>query len=149
MSELSKPDRRRFLRDSSAAIFSLGAFGSIGSRADVQKRFDYIVVGSGAGGGPLVVNLAKAGKAVLLLEAGDASENNNFRVPAFWGASTEDPTYAWNFYGKQNSKYDRENSNYTADKGVLYPRAATLGGCTAHNAMITMYHENSDWENIA
>jgi choline dehydrogenase len=33
--------------------------------------YDYIVIGSGAGGGPLACNLAKAGYQVLLLEAGD------------------------------------------------------------------------------
>jgi len=32
---------------------------------------------------------------------------------------------------------------------VLYPRAATLGGCTAHNAMILVYPHNSDWDDIA
>ncbi len=35
--------------------------------------FDYIIVGSGAGGGPLAANLAKMGFKVLLLEAGDDS----------------------------------------------------------------------------
>ena len=34
-------------------------------------------------------------------------------------------------------------------KGVLYPRAGTLGGCTAHNAMITLYPDNSDFDGIA
>ena len=33
--------------------------------------------------------------------------------------------------------------------GVLYPRAGTLGGCTAHNAMILVYPHNADWDRIA
>ncbi|KAK6524072.1 hypothetical protein TWF694_005735 [Orbilia ellipsospora] len=34
-------------------------------------------------------------------------------------------------------------------KGILYPRAGTLGGCSAHNALITVYPHDSDWNNIA
>ena len=33
--------------------------------------------------------------------------------------------------------------------GVYYPRAGTLGGCTAHNAMIFVYPHNADWDYIA
>jgi choline dehydrogenase-like flavoprotein len=33
--------------------------------------------------------------------------------------------------------------------GVLYPRAGTLGGCTAHNAMILVYPHCADWDEIA
>lgn len=33
--------------------------------------------------------------------------------------------------------------------GILYPRAGTLGGCTAHNAMITVYPNDADWQQIA
>ena len=32
---------------------------------------------------------------------------------------------------------------------MLYPRAATLGGCTAHNAMIFVLPHDSDWDGIA
>jgi choline dehydrogenase len=32
---------------------------------------------------------------------------------------------------------------------VFYPRAGTLGGCTAHNAMILLYPHNADWDGIA
>ena len=34
-----------------------------------RTPFDYLVVGSGAGGGPLAARLARAGKRVLLIEA--------------------------------------------------------------------------------
>jgi len=32
--------------------------------------------------------------------------------------------------------------------GILYPRSGTLGGCSAHNALITIYPHESDWSNI-
>jgi choline dehydrogenase len=32
--------------------------------------------------------------------------------------------------------------------GVLYPRAGTLGGCATHNALVTIYAHDSDWEYI-
>ena len=34
-------------------------------------------------------------------------------------------------------------------EGILYPRAGTLGGCTAHNAMILMAPHDTDWDGIA
>src|SRR5207244_5501137 len=34
-------------------------------------------------------------------------------------------------------------------EGIWYPRAGTLGGCTAHNAMITITPQDSDWNAIA
>jgi len=44
-----------------------------------NKTYEYIVVGSGPGGGPLASNLARAGHSVLLLEAGD-DQTENFNV---------------------------------------------------------------------
>ena len=41
-----------------------------------NATYEYIVVGSGPGGGPLAANLARAGHSVLLLEAGDDQGKN-------------------------------------------------------------------------
>src|SRR5262249_52172892 len=39
---------------------------------------------------------------------------------------------------------------YRAEQGgVFYPRAGTLGGCTAHNALMTVVPHDSDWDHIA
>src|SRR3712207_8295055 len=69
-----------------------------------NAEYDYIVVGSGAGGGPLAANLAKAGFRVLLMEAGGdpCSDNETGRLmyegPIFHGLSTEYKPCAWDFF---------------------------------------------------
>ena len=125
------------------------------------ETYDFIVVGSGAGGGPLASNLVKAGFRVLLLEAGgDAllDENGNeierltYSVPAFHARSTEDDDLRWSFYVKHYTDPERQKRDSKYDDhygGVLYPRAGTLGGCTAHNALILVYPFESDWDVLA
>src|SRR5437762_3493677 len=71
--------------------------------------FDYIIVGSGAGGGPLAANLARRGFTVLLLEAGgdSCSECDTgrlmYEVPIFHGLSTEYEGCSWNFFVRHYS----------------------------------------------
>ena len=160
-----------------------------------ETRYDYIVVGSGAGGGTVAARLAEAGKRVLLLEAGgdpihlqgaDAvdPENNrlpeDYQVPVFHAISSENNAMKWDFFvdhysdperRKRDPKYSDDWSQESeppkdpvlgkggrpdvavgpVDKparGILYPRAGTLGGCTAHNAMITVYPHNADWDYV-
>ncbi|MBB3609861.1 GMC oxidoreductase [Rhizobium sp. BK602] len=131
--------------------------------------FDYIVVGSGAGGGPLAARLALSGRRVLLIEAGtdpaiddSAKPREVYDVPAYNGAATEDEVTSWDFSvrhydsnAKQraDSKYDpaRDPSQHgeTGKGGIFYPRAAALGGCTSHHAMIIIRPNDSDWDDIA
>ena len=120
--------------------------------ASGTDAFDYIVVGSGAGGGPLAANLALAGYRVLLLEAGGDDDSYDYQVPAFHARASEDERYAWNYFVRHyadDTRQRRDGKFVSAENGVLYPRCATLGGCTAHNAMIVLYPHNSDWDYIA
>jgi choline dehydrogenase len=117
-----------------------------------EEIFDYVVVGSGAGGGPVSCRLALAGYRVLILEAGGTDEPLVYQVPAFHGLATEEPALRWDFFVRHYADETEQalDSKYVPNrKGVFYPRAATLGGCTAHNAMITVYPHNSDWKHIA
>ena len=124
---------------------------------DQASDYDYIVVGSGAGGGPLAANLAKAGYRVLLMEAGGDEESYNYKVPCFHAEATEDDDFRWSYYVRHfaDDAQQRRDPKFVtvADgverNGILYPRAGTLGGCTAHNAMILVCPHNSDWDSIA
>ncbi|KAK4121572.1 GMC oxidoreductase [Parathielavia appendiculata] len=129
--------------------------------------YEYIVVGSGAGGGPLAARLALAGHKTLLIEAGDdQGTSTNYTVPAYHARVSEDEQLAWNFFVRHyaddarqardwKTSYDTPDGNiYTGInpppgsrmKGVLYPRTGTLGGCTAHNALVAVYPYQSDFE---
>ncbi len=125
-----------------------------------MSDFDYIIIGSGAGGGPLAANLARSGSTVLLLEAGADScaatdmGRMMYEVPIFHGLSTEYPGCAWNYFVRHYTDDARQarDSKVVKRDGrdwIWYPRAGTLGGCTAHNAMITVVPQDDDWNYIA
>ncbi len=122
------------------------------SRPPAPVIAEYVIVGSGAGGGPLAVRLAQAGHSVVVIEAGGDADGLTYDVPAFHAYATEDERMRWDFFVRH---YDDEDAQRRDDKyrpeqgGVLYPRAATVGGCTAHNAMITVYPNDQDWDSIA
>ena len=135
-----------------------------------QADAEYVVVGSGAGGGTLAARLAEEGRTVVLLEAGSDSRAcedagapggerlpDDYDVPAFHCFASENAAMKWDFWvrhyqddarQRQDEKYREEWDGRRVD-GVLYPRAAALGGCTTHNAMILMYPHQEDWDGIA
>ena len=122
--------------------------------AQPSPRFDadYIVVGSGAGGGTVAARLAEAGYSVLVLEAGSDPKSTDYDVPGFHPRSTENAQMRWDFFVQHYSDPERakRDPKYIAEHGgVWYPRAGTLGGCTSHNALILVYPSNSDWDQIA
>ena len=115
---------------------------------------------SGAGGGTVAARLAEAGYSVVLLEAGGDPRDvarADYDVPAFNARATENPELRWDFFvrhydndeqQRRDCKYREMHDGKRVD-GVLYPRAATLGGCTAHNALIFVYPHDSDWNELA
>jgi choline dehydrogenase len=131
------------------------------SASAAVNEYDYIVVGSGPGGGTVASNLARANYSVLLLDAGDQSTaNTNDQYPA---------QITWDFFVKHYAdERQLKNSHLTwrtkegsywvgRDNppsgakllGVYYPRGATVGGSSMINAMVTFLPADSDWNYIA
>jgi choline dehydrogenase-like flavoprotein len=139
----------------------------VGKTGSHSADCEYVVVGSGAGGGTVAARLAENGCRVVLLEAGgDPRELSgddpvepgtnrlpvDYDVPAFHAFASENSAIRWDFFVRhyEDQQLQQIDPNYVASEdGVLYPRAATLGGCTAHNAMILVCPHNSDWDEIA
>lgn len=118
--------------------------------ADVaNKTYDFVVIGSGPGGGPLAANLAVAGHSVLLLEAGeDHGDTLVQRVPELYPQAIHVPDQRWDFFVRYHANDDLHNNyeyftwrtsngSYHVGQspppgserlGAYYPRAGTLGG---------------------
>lgn len=87
---------------SRVAALALLTAGLAGAQA---TEYDFVVIGSGPGGGPLAVNLAKAGYSVFLMEAGDAS------VPTGFGQYP--PSVTWDFFVNHYPEDDPRNNQYS------------------------------------
>jgi choline dehydrogenase len=140
--------------------------------APAAKAYDYIVVGSGPGGGPLAADLARAGYSTLLLEAGDDQlENPTYSELQNFLEAGSDGHSRWDFWIRHSSNdtHEREYEFYTyrttdggfysgldglgppagaVPLGKHYPRAATLGGCAMHNAGVSSLAQDDDWNII-
>lgn len=119
---------------------------------DVTSTHDVVIVGSGAGGGPLAANLAHAGLRVLLLEAGDDHPCPYYDVPVFHAHASEHADVRWDYFVRHyaDGAQQHRDSKFVPERdGVLYPRGGTLGGSTAVSAMITIAVHHGDWDHIA
>ena len=155
---------------SASLVAAVPTFPNAKATREADDEFDYVIVGSGAGGGPLACRLAIAGYKTLLLEAGgDPTGNVNISVPAYQAVVTQDPTLRWDIFvnhykdqnrAKRDPKYVYETGPYqyhvgpnppsgAREKGILYPRGSGLGGSVTHNALIWITPHKRDFDTIA
>ncbi|KAK0625454.1 hypothetical protein B0T17DRAFT_617544 [Bombardia bombarda] len=134
-----------------------------------EPSYDYIVVGSGPGGGPLACDLARAGYSTLLIEAGgDEGENPTYADLANFNEAANDEATRWDFWVKHSDDPERElkfghttwdtgdGTFYVGTEppegakhlGIQYPRAAVLGGCAMHNGAVCTLPQDEDWNII-
>ncbi|KAI0815799.1 choline dehydrogenase [Xylaria sp. FL0064] len=135
-----------------------------------KKEYEYIVVGSGAGGSPVAANLARAGHSVLLIDAGgDYGHLRQVESPALANPASERNEVTWGFFTRHYENEtmalkDRKVTYLTPDGeyysgrdvpegskmlGNFYPRYGGLGGCTEHNALVGLLPTVNDFGYIA
>ncbi|CAG8954070.1 hypothetical protein HYFRA_00009171 [Hymenoscyphus fraxineus] len=135
-----------------------------------DATYEYVIVGSGPGGGPLAANLARAGHSVLLLDAGD-DQSDNPNITSTWNFinAYEAPNTRWDFWVAHSDDEEKEKkylhttwrktdgSFYVgldppegAERlGVWYPRAGMLGGCAMNNGANIAMPATAEWKYIA
>ncbi|KAI1101710.1 choline dehydrogenase [Jackrogersella minutella] len=134
-----------------------------------NKSYEYIIVGSGAGGSPLAARLALAGHSVLLVEAGgDYGAIREVEVPSLYIGASERNELNWGYFvrhytNETQTKRDRKLTYLTPDDefysgvdppegsqmlGNYYPRVGGLGGCTQHLALLAVLPATDDWNYI-
>ncbi|KAF2625035.1 GMC oxidoreductase [Macroventuria anomochaeta] len=133
-------------------------------------EYDYVIIGSGPGGGSLASNLATSGYSVFLIEAGgDGSTDFVEEIPSLNSVAAESPPHSWSFFVEHYANktqahrdpkyaYLRGNGSYyvgldppvdAQPLGILYPRGATLGGSSQVNAMNFAWAPDNEWDYIA
>jgi choline dehydrogenase len=106
----------------------MGAVGSLVPRRALRPSYDYVVVGSGSGGGAVTRRLVDAGADVLLIEAG----------PAGLGVAEIDDPSQWVPLGRgaYDWGYDYAPTPRVNCRTIGIPRGRVLGGSSAINAMM-------------
>ena len=102
--------------------------------------FDFIVVGSGSGGGVVAARLSENGRyKVLCLEAGEKNEKYIWtRPPLGVVYLVDNPKADW--------RYESEPGVTIANRRIPVPRGKILGGSSAINAIVYNRGQKIDYD---
>jgi len=105
--------------------------------ATVMDVYDYIVVGGGSAGCTVTYRLVKAGKSVLMIEAGPNDDNQFVRMPG---------GFVRLFATERVQFYMSEPQATAGGRPIAVPQGRTLGGGSSVNAMIYIRGGAKDYD---
>ena len=103
-----------------------------------MERWDAIVCGGGTAGPVLVARLVKAGRRVLLLEAGPdyGPFDGGVWPPELVDSTTIPSTHDWGY----------TSGGELPGRTLAYERARVIGGCSAHNGCTVSWGHRADFD---
>jgi choline dehydrogenase len=107
--------------------------------ADIESRYDYIVVGAGSAGCVLANRLsADPSVRVLLLEAGGRDWNPWLHIPVGYFKTMHNPNTDW--------CYRTEPDPGLNGRSIAWPRGKVLGGSSAINGLLYVRGQPQDYD---
>ena len=104
-----------------------------------MEEFDFVVVGAGSSGGPIVDRLTAAGRyRVLLLEAGPDDTSRWLSIPLGFARTFLDPEVNWKFATEPEAQLD--------GRRIYWPCGKVIGGSSAINGMVYVRGLPSDYD---
>ena len=104
-----------------------------------MEEFDFVVVGAGSSGGPIVDRLTASGRyRVLLLEAGPDDTCRWLSIPFGFTKTVRDPQLNWSFVTEPEAQLD--------GRRVDWPSGKVIGGSSAINGMVYVRGMSSDYD---
>lgn len=108
-----------------------------------QEKYDYIVVGAGSAGCPLIAQLLKKTKGkILLVEAGGNNDLNDVKdFTQSWKLTQKDSPYDWGYKSVPQKQLKDKKQSYSSGK--------LLGGTSSINGMVWVRGHRLDFESWA
>jgi len=105
-----------------------------------MDEFDFVVVGAGSSGAPIVDRLTASGRhSVLLLEAGPDDDTNKWlSIPLGFAKTFLDPDVNW--------KFSTEPEPELNGRRIYWPRGKVVGGSSAINGAVYVRGFPSDYD---
>jgi choline dehydrogenase len=103
--------------------------------------WDHIIVGAGSAGCVLANRLVRAGRRVLLLEAGGPDRSFWLKLPVGYFRTIFDSRFS--------RLFETEPQAETGDRRIIWPRGRILGGSSSINGLLYIRGQHADYDDWA